>query len=154
MAGNSRAGEMRDKDMRNDEMREMEMYTPPSMLPFPNPEPGIVFRYVATHVLGQADPSNVSKRFREGWEPCKAVDYPELLLPANSDGNVEIGGLMLCKMSEERAKARAAYYDRQSNAQMESVDNHFMKNNDPRMPLFKDRETTVSRGRGFGSGQK
>jgi hypothetical protein len=37
---------------------------------------------------------------------------------------------------------------------MESVDNHFMRNNDPRMPLFKDKTSTVTRGSGFGSGTK
>lgn len=132
----------------------MNMYEPPSTLPFPNPEPGIVFRYVATHVMGHADPAHVSKRFREGWQPCKAKDYPELLLQGDASGNIEVGGLMLCKMSEEQAKARDAYYRAQAESQMESVDNHFMKNNDPRMPLFKERTSTITRGSGFGTGTK
>jgi hypothetical protein len=76
------------------------------------------------------------------------------MLNANNDGNIEIGGLMLCKMSAEQAKARDEYYAAQANAQMESVDNHFMRNNDPRMPLFKDKTSSVTRGSGFGSGTK
>jgi hypothetical protein len=144
----------RDKQVRTTEVREMNTYAPPSLLPFPDPEPGYVFRYVATHVLGQADPSNVSKRFREGWEPCKAADYPELVLNADANGNIEVGGLMLCKMPEEKARQRDAYYANQAEQQMESVDNHFMRNNDPRMPLFKDKTSSVQRGSGFGSGQK
>jgi hypothetical protein len=36
---------------------------------------------------------------------------------------------------------------------MASVDNSFMKNNDPRMPLFADRKSSTTRG-GFGSGSK
>lgn len=139
---------------REKEARAMQEYTPPSLLPFPDPEPGFVFRYIATHVLGQSDPSNVSKRFREGWQPCKAADYPELVLEADANGNVEVGGLMLCKMTEEQARARDAYYAQQSNAQVESVDNHFMKQNDPRMPLFREKSSSVTRGGGFGSGQK
>jgi len=130
------------------------VYAPPSTLPFPDPEPGVVFRYVATHVLGQSDPSNVSKRFREGWEPCKAVDYPELMMAADANGNVEIGGLMLCKMAAEQAEARAEYYEQIAANQMVSVDNHFMRNNDPRMPLFRDSSSQVTRGRGFGTGTK
>jgi hypothetical protein len=135
-------------------MRDQQMYAPPSLLPFPAPEPGFVFRYVATHVLGLSDPSNVSKRFREGWEPCKAEDYPELRLNANADGNIEIGGLMLCKMNEEKARSRDAYYAAQTSAQVESVDNHYMRHNDPRMPLFAEKNTSVTRGKGFGSGTK
>ena len=130
-------------------------YVPPSNLPDPTPEPGYVYRWVATHVLGQLENNNVSLKMREGWVPVKAVDHPELqLFGNNTSGNVEIGGLMLCKMSKEQAEARSNYYNKQSVNQMESVDNHFMRNNDPRMPLFSDRKSTVSRGTGFGSGSK
>ena len=130
------------------------VYVPPTSLPDPTPEPGVVFRWIATHVLGQADPTNVSRKMREGWEPVKAVDHPELQLFGNAaTGNVEIGGLMLCKLSIEQADARDAYYANQAQNQMDSVDNHFMRNNDPRMPLFSDRKSSTTRG-GFGSGSK
>lgn len=131
------------------------VYVPPTSLPDPTPEPGFLFRWIATHVLGQADPTNVSRKMREGWEPVKAVDHPELqLFGNNATGNVEIGGLMLCKMSVEQAEARDEYFNRQAQNQMDSVDNHFMRNNDSRMPLFSERKSTTSRGGGFGSGSK
>jgi len=131
------------------------VYTPSSALPDPTPEPGYVYRWVATHVLGQAEPTNVSRKMRDGWEPVKAVDHPELMITGNAaTGNVEIGGLMLCKMVAEQAKARDEYYDQQAQNQMESVDNHFMRNNDSRMPLFADRKSSTSRGVGFGSDSK
>jgi hypothetical protein len=105
--------------------------------------------------LGQHEPTNVSRKFRDGWEPVKAVDHPELMITGSEKtGNVEIGGLMLCKMSAEKARSRDDYYDQQAQNQMESVDNHFMRNNDSRMPLFADRKSTTSRGAGFGSGSK
>lgn len=129
------------------------VYTPPSTLPDPTPEPGYTYRWIATHVLGKATPAHVSKQMREGWEPVKAEDHPELmLLGYNANGNVEIGGLMLCKMPTERARAREEFYSKQSQDQMESVDNHLMRNNDPRMPLFRERKSTTTRGTGFGSG--
>lgn len=131
------------------------VYVPPTNLPDPTPEPGYAYRWIATHVLGQADPNNVSRKMREGWVPVKAVDHPELMLMGNNaTGNVEIGGLMLCKMIQEKAVARDEYYQNQAQNQMESVDNHFMRNNDPRMPLFSERKSTTSRGAGFGSGSK
>ena len=83
----------------------------------------------------------------------KAADHPELMLEGSAKtGNVEIGGLMLCKMDKELAQSRDEYYNRQASAQMESVDNHFMRNSDPRMPLFSEKKTSVERG--FGSGSK
>ena len=131
------------------------VYVPPTALPDPTPEPGYIYRWVATHVLGQAEPTNVSRKFRDGWEPVKAVDHPELMIVGSEKtGNVEIGGLMLCKMPIERAKARDEYYDQQAQNQMESVDNHFMRNNNPLMPLFAEKKSSVSRGAGFGSGSK
>ena len=131
------------------------VYKPSSALPDPTPEPGWEYRYIATHVLGQSMPTNVSSKMRDGWVPVKAVDHPELMLEANEKtGNVEIGGLMLCKQPSEQAKARDDYFNKQAQDQMDSVDNHFMRNNDPRMPLFSDRKSTVSRGAGFGSGSK
>ena len=142
------------RDLVSREKSARAVYVPPSNLPDPTPEPGYLYRWVATHVMGQADPTNVSKKMREGWEPVKAADHPELQLFGNQSGNVEIGGLMLCKMSIEQANARNEYYAKQAQAQMDSVDNHFMRNNDPRMPLFSDKKSSTSRGQGFGSGSK
>lgn len=124
-------------------------YVPPSTLPEPTPEPGFTFHWVATHVLGQEDPSNVSVKMRDGWVPVKAEDHPELMLVGNAKtGNVEIGGLMLCKMPTERYMARKEYYEQKTRESMESVDNHYLRENDPRMPVFADRKSKVS----FGSG--
>jgi hypothetical protein len=61
---------------------------------------------------------------------------------------------MLCKMAAEKARARDEYYDQQAQNQMDSVDNNFMRQNDPRMPLFAERKSSTTRGGGFGSGSK
>ena len=144
----NRDSKSRDKSART-------VYVPPSNLPDPTPDPDYTFRWVATHVLGQPLANNVSLQMRDGYEPVKAVDHPELaLFGNNANGNVEIGGLMLCKAPKERVEARDEYYKKQAQNQMDSVDNHFMRNNDPRMPLFADRKSTTSRGTGFGSGSK
>jgi hypothetical protein len=76
------------------------------------------------------------------------------MLEGDKSGNVEIGGLMLCKAPTERVLARKEYYENQARSQMESVDNNFMRNNDARMPLFADKKTSTSRGGGFGNGSK
>lgn len=130
----------------NSREKTVRQYAPPSILPDPVQNPDYVYRWVATHVLGTAEPTNVSQKMREGWVPVKAEDHPELMLTGNAvTGNVEIGGLMLCKMPRELAKSRQEYYQKQAQNQMESVDNTFLRQNDPRMPLFADRKSTVSR---------
>lgn len=142
------------RDLVSREKTARAVYVPPSNLPEPTPEPGWVFHWVATHILGQADPTNVSRKLREGWEPVKAVDHPELHLVGSTNGNVEIGGLMLCKMPAEQYRARQEYYNKQAQGQMDSVDNHFLRNNDPRMPLYSEKKSSTTRGAGFGSGSK
>ena len=145
----------KNRDLTTREKSARAVYVPPSNLPDPTPEPGWVYHWVATHVLGQSDPTNVSKKLREGWVPVKAEDHPELQLMGNEKtGNVEIGGLMLCKMPSDLYRSRQDYYNNQAQGQMESVDNHFLRNNDPRMPLFSDKKSSTTRGGAFGSGSK
>ena len=124
----------------------------PDVLPSPNPEAGYDFRWVRLSTRGEADPMNVSLKLREGWEPVKAVDHPEVFLSAVENDrfkdNIVIGGLMLCKMPSEINNERRAYFQDVTNKQMQSVDNNLMRENDPRMPLFKDHRTKVTFGTG------
>lgn len=124
-------------------------YKPASALPDPIPEPGYVYRYIMTHILGKPDTTRMSRMRRDGWEPVKAADHPELMIPGNNEGNVEIQGLILCKNSKENMDAYDRFYAKQAQDQMDSVDNSFMKDNDPRMRKFSERTSTVSRGTGF-----
>jgi hypothetical protein len=123
------------------------VYVPPSALPDPTPEPGWSYRWVATHINGHPNP-HLSLRMREGWVPVKAEDHPELMLPANTNGNVEHGGLMLCKMPEEKVSVRNEHYQRQSESNIEAVDNTLMRQSDARMPLFNERKSSTSFGKG------
>jgi len=136
----------RDAGSRENESREE--YAPPSQLPTPDPQPGYEFRWIATHNMGVADHRNVSKKTREGWEPVKAEDHPELML-GDVSGNVEIGGLMLCKMPTERVQARRRYYEDQADKQARAVENNFLQQNHPLMPKFNKSRSTATRG-GFG----
>ena len=130
----------------------VEAWRPPETLPMPEDRPGWKHRYVRISTMGTADPSNISSKLREGYEPCKAEDYPELMMHATVEGRfkggIEIGGLLLCRIPEEFLKQRADYYDKQNKSQIDSVDNNFLRENDPRMPLFSERKTKVT----FGSG--
>jgi len=127
-------------------------WTPPQVLPSPTPQDGWVFRWIRTSMMGQADPTNTSAKFREGYEPVKAEDHPELMMQADPNsrfkGNIEVGGLLLCKAPVEMANERNEYYRKQAQSQIEAVDNSFMKTNDERMPLFNERKSAVSFGKG------
>lgn len=135
--------------------KRIESWTPPSLLPTPEPQEGVVFRWIRVSSLGQHDPSNVASSFRQGWVPCRAEDHPEIAMLAGDPnsryaGQIENGGLLLCKAPVEMARARKAYYEKQAAQQMEAVDSNYMRQNDPRMPVFKERRSEVT----FGPGTK
>jgi hypothetical protein len=129
-------------------------WRPPETLPTPDPRDGVTHRWVRTSMMGTADAANISSKLREGYETCKAEDYPELMMHATTEGrfkgNIEVGGLVLCKIPTEYLRQREEYYANQNKSQMESVDNNFMRDNDPRMSKFSEKSTKVS----FGSGSK
>jgi len=124
----------------------------PEVLPMPDDRPGWKHRYVRLSTNGVADPSNISSKLREGYEPCKAEDYPELMMHAATEGRfkggIEIGGLLLCRIPAEFMDQRAQHFDNLNKSQMESVDNNFLRESNPKMPLFSEKKSNVT----FGSG--
>jgi hypothetical protein len=129
-----------------------EAWKPPELLPEPDKQAGFAYRWIRVSTLNNADPRNLSAKLREGWEPVRAEEQPkfQLLIDPNSRfrDNIEIGGLLLCKTPKELVRQRNEYYKIQSDQQMEAVDNTLMRQNDPRMPLFNERKTTNSFGKG------
>ncbi len=129
-------------------------WAPPSLLPEVNQEPGYAYRWVRISTLGTADVNNISSKFREGWEPVKASEHPEAFTMSDPNSRfkdaIESGGLILCKTPVEFTQQRDAHYRKQTEDAVAAVDNNFMRENDPRMPLFKEKRSTVT----FGSGSK
>ena len=134
------------------EMQRPTSWQAPETLPSPNPRPGISHRWVRTSMVGHSDVQNISSKLREGYEPCKAEDYPEMMMHATTEGrfkgNIEVGGLVLCSIPSEFLVQRDKHFANINKATMESVDNNFMKDNDPRMSKFSEKSTKVT----FGSG--
>lgn len=143
----------RETETREHSERKSDKWIPQTNLPNPNPREGWVHRWVRTSTLGNADVTNVSQRLREGWEPCKADEYPELQVMSDLDSRftdgIEIGGLLLCRAPEELMQKRDKHFADVAAQQMESVDRSYMRENDPRMPLLEtERKTRTSFGRG------
>jgi hypothetical protein len=128
-------------------------WKPASVLPEPDRQPGYEYRFIRVSSQGKSDPSNVSSKLREGWEPVPKEEQPRLQMladPKSSFENaIEIGGLLLCKIPTDFMQQRKKFYANKNKAQIESVDNNFMRQNNPVMPLFSEKKSTV----GFGKGK-
>jgi hypothetical protein len=135
-----------------EEFQRAESWKPASLLPEFKKVPGWAYRWIRTSLLNEADNLNVSSKMREGWEPVKLADHPEMKIMIDQNARfkdgVEIGGLLLCKIPEEFVAQRKAHYKKIADQQAEAVDNSFMKQNDARMPLFSEKKATSSFGKG------
>jgi len=122
----------------------------PELLPEPDKQAGFAYRWVRVSMLNNADPRNLSSKLREGWEPVRAEEQPKYGMMTDPDSrykdNIEIGGLLLCKIPEEFVQARFDYEANQTQANADAVDNSFLRQSDSRMPLFQERKSTVSFG--------
>ena len=129
------------------------VWQPASTLPEPDKLPGYSYRWVRVATLGQNDPRNISSKLREGWEPVRIEEQPKFRMLVDADSrfkdNIEVAGLLLCKAPSDLMEQRKAYFAQKNQAQMDSVDNNFMRESDSRMPLFKEKRSTTS----FGSGR-
>ena len=110
-----RATKTRDKETRKQD------WVPPTQLPDPTPQDGFTFRWVRIAVLGQKDDRNASLRMREGWVPVKADEHPEVIteygFKADASGNIESGGLLLCKMPTDTVNSRNDYFKKKARQQ-------------------------------------
>lgn len=127
-------------------------WMPAELLPEPDKQTGYAYRWIRVSTLNNADPRNISSKLREGWEPVTVEEQPKfrLLLDPNSrfKDSIEIGGLLLCKTPEEFVDQRNAHYAQQTESQTNAIDNSLMKQSDARMPLFNERKSSTSFGKG------
>ncbi len=127
-------------------------WRPAELLPEPDKQAGYKYRWIRVSMNGQSDQRNLSRAIREGWEPVRVEEQPKMKLLVDPTSrfkdNIEIGGLILCKTPEEFVDQRNAYYQQQTEAQANAVDNSLMRESDPRMPMFNERKSTVSFGKG------
>jgi hypothetical protein len=127
-------------------------WMPADLLPEPDKQAGFAYRWIRISTLNEADPRNLSAKIREGWEPVRIEEQPKFKLLADPTSrykdNIEIGGLLLCKTPEEFVQQRNSHYQNVTDSQTRAIDNSFMRDNDPRMPLFNERKSSTSFGKG------
>ena len=126
------------------------VWTPPSALDAPPAPNGFRHRWVRAESLGFQDTKNVSGRIRQGYELVRSDEYPDSDYPIVEDGKyagvIGVGGLVLTRVPEAVAKQRQAYYAKQSQEQVEALDNDLMKEQHSSMKIHIDRQTSVTIG--------
>ena len=127
-------------------------WAPPSKLEAPEAPAGYKHRWIRTAIRGEDDKMNVTTKMREGWEPVRADEYPELegkfptIEEGSHQGVIGVGGLMLARIPEETVEERTEYFREQTRTQMDAVDQNLMREQHPSMPIHSDRKSRVSFG--------
>tara|TARA_R100001440_G_scaffold9280_1_gene17478 strand:+ start:4132 stop:4599 length:468 start_codon:yes stop_codon:yes gene_type:complete len=127
-------------------------WAPPSKLEAPEAPAGYKHRWIRTSIRGEDDKMNVTTKMREGWEPVRADEYPELegkfptIEEGAHQGVIGVGGLMLARIPEETVEERTEYFREQTRTQMDAVDQNLMREQHPSMPIHTDRKSRVSFG--------
>ena len=139
-----RASQTRDK------VKRPTTWTPPSSLDAPPAPDGFRHRWIRAETMGFDDSQNMSGKIRSGWELVRADQYPGTDYPTVKDGKyavvIGVGGLLLARIPEEIAKAREYYFNKQTEARDEAVNNDLMKEQHPSMPIDSERQTRVTFG--------
>ena len=121
------------------------VYKPPSSLDAPPAPDGYRHRWIRAESVGFQDSKNIYGRLREGYELVRADEYKDSDYPIVADGKyagvIGVGGLLLARIPEERAKARSAYQKSLSEGQDEAIENDLLKDQDKRMPIKVDRSS-------------
>ena len=124
----------------------------PDLLPEPDKQAGYSYRWIRVSMMNIADPRNLSAKLREGWEPVPIEEQPKFRLLADPASrfkdNIEVGGLLLCKTPNDFVKQRNDHFSKVTQSQTDAVDNSFMRQSDARMPLFQERKSSSTFGKG------
>ena len=140
----SRANQTRSKSERP------KVWVPPSSLDAPPAPKGFRHRWIRAESVGFDDTKNIAGKLRSGWELVRADSYEGSDYPVIKDGKyagvIGVGGLLLARIPEEIAKLRNDYFQKQTKARDEAIDNDLMREQHPSMPINIDRQTRVTFG--------
>ena len=138
-----------DNKTRVEKSTKVEKWRPSNLLEAPEPRPGFAQRWIATMVLGQETPTNVAKRWREGWVPrdIKTVKDPQhfpTIEHGRFTGHIGIEGMVLCEMPQEMVNQRNDYYAKMTNNLMTSVEQDMNRAESPGSPIARTFKSRVS----------
>ena len=125
-------------------------YKPPSSLDAPPAPDGFRHRWIRAESLGFTDSKNIYGRLREGYELVRADEYTDSDYPVVSEGKykgvIGVGGLLLARIPEELAQARADYQKKLTEGQDEAVESDLLREQHKSMPIDVERQSRVTFG--------
>lgn len=153
MSNDKISREDRNQTSRDAEERQ-ESWKPGRILPDPIRKEGMDYRWVRASMRGRDDNANINRALRNGWEFIRRTDELEKQMNIICDFKspfpeyVVCSGMVLMHRPRELSLKIKSIIREKTDRQIEAVDNDMMKVQDTRVPMFSERRTTVTKGRG------
>jgi len=122
----------------------------PSSLEAPPPRPGFAQRWIRVAIRSEADPTNTSRKFREGWKPRPADTVPPshqvpTIAHGKWAGTIGVEGSILCEMPKTmRAKRNAAVAQKTAKV-TDAIEAELQAQSHPGMEITQIRKSTLVR---------
>lgn len=122
----------------------------PTSLDAPPARPGFAQRWIRVGVMGSDDPTNVSRKFREGWRPrlastVPASYHPPTIAHGKYTGCIGVEGMLLCEMPKALQAKRNKYYASKAAEQEGALERQLAEHSNSIMPITQQRESRVVR---------
>ena len=120
----------------------------PSSLEAPPPRPGFAQRWIRIGSQGKDDPTNTSRKFREGWKPRPAATVPAsyhspTIAHGKWAGCVGVEGMILCEMPVKLRDKRNAHYEAKTQGITSAIETELQNQSHPNMPIQQQRSSKV-----------
>lgn len=122
----------------------------PTSLEAPPPRPGFTQRWIRVGSLGQDDPTNAARKFREGWKPRLAETVPaSFQTPSISHGKwagcIGVEGMLLCEMPTKLKEKRNAHFQAKTDLVTHTIEEELQRQSRPGMEITQERKSKVMR---------
>jgi hypothetical protein len=123
----------------------------PTSLEAPPARKGFAQRWIRVGSMGQDDPVNTARKFREGWKPRPASSVPASYhTPTIGHGKwagcIGVEGMLLCEMPETMKAKRDKHYLDKTDRATQTVAEELQRQSRPGMPITQERRSSVERG--------
>lgn len=152
--GDDRGFEAADDLIRSDEAAVTEMekfFAAPTNLPYVEPRPGYVLRWIRTAIGGNDDPANLAKAQRKGWRPVRLDAVGPDLAPLAAKhgdlaGAITVHGLVLCERLAEVDAVEKSFLRRKTDTQTRSITGELETLEHKDMPVSVHMKDRIQRG--------
>ena len=122
----------------------------PTSLDAPAPRPGFAQRWIRVAVGNEADPTNTSRKFREGWKPRPADTVGSAFqMPTISHGKwagaIGVEGSILCEMPKRLKQKRDDAYSKKTADVTEAIERELQAQSRPGMEITQTRKSRLVR---------